>query len=59
MRIAILGGGVAGLTCAHYLARSGHTPFVLEPSGALGQLGAPIVHEGLRIDRFSNALRNS
>ena len=59
MRIAILGGGVAGLTCAHYLARSGHTPFVLEPSGALGQLGAPIVHEGLRIDRFSNALRNT
>ena len=50
MRIAILGGGVAGLTCAHYLARSGHTPFVLEPSGALGQLGAPIVHEGLRIE---------
>ena len=59
MRIAVLGGGVAGLTCAHYLARGGHTPFVLEPSGALGQLGTPIVHEGLRIDRFSNALRNT
>lgn len=59
MRIAVLGGGVAGLTCAHYLARAGHTPLVLEASGALGQLGSPIVHEGLRIDRFSNALRNS
>ena len=59
MRIAVLGGGVAGLTCAHYFARAGHTPLVLEPSGALGQLGSPIVHEGLRIDRFSNALRNT
>jgi protoporphyrinogen oxidase len=59
MRIAVLGGGVAGLACAHYLARSGHTPLVLEPSDALGQLGSPIVHEGLRIDRFSNPLRNS
>ena len=59
MRIAVLGGGVAGLTCAHYLARAGHTPLVLESSGALGQLGSPIVHEGLRIDRFSNALRNT
>src|SRR5262245_9342960 len=59
MRIAVLGGGVAGLTCAHYLARDGHTPFVLESSGALGQLGSPIVHEGLRLDRFSNALRNT
>ncbi|MFI5314860.1 MAG: FAD-dependent oxidoreductase [Myxococcota bacterium] len=59
MRIAVLGGGVAGLACAHYLARSGHTPLVLEPSGALGQLGSPIVHEGLRIDRFSNPLSNT
>ena len=59
MRIAVLGGGVAGLACAYYLARGGHAPLVLEPSDALGQLGAPIVHEGLRIDRFSNPLRNS
>jgi protoporphyrinogen oxidase len=59
MRVAVLGGGVAGLACAYYLARSGYAPLVLEPSGALGQLGSPIVHEGLRIDRFSNPLRNS
>ncbi|HTO69641.1 MAG TPA: FAD-dependent oxidoreductase [Myxococcota bacterium] len=59
MRIAVLGGGVAGLACAHYLARNGHTPLVLEPSDALGQLGTPIVHEGLRLDRFSSPLRNS
>jgi len=59
MRVAILGGGVAGLACAHYLAKGGHVPVVLEGSGWLGQLGAPIEHEGLRLDGFSNALRNS
>lgn len=59
MRVAILGGGVAGLACAHYLAKSGHVPVVLEKSGWLGQFGGPIEHDGLRIDGFSNALRNS
>ena len=59
MRVAILGGGVAGLTCAHYLAtRRAHAGRARDLR-RLGQLGAPIEHEGLRIDRFSNALRNS
>src|SRR5687767_14417493 len=58
MRIGILGGGMAGLACAHYLAKEGHTPVVLEASAWLGQLGEPIQHEGLRLDRTSNALRN-
>jgi protoporphyrinogen oxidase len=58
MRVAILGGGVAGLACAHYLAKGGHTPVVLEASAWLGQVGAPIEHEGLRIDRTSLAIRN-
>jgi len=59
MRVAILGGGVAGLACAHYLAKGGHTPVVLETSGWLGQHGAPIEHDGLRLDGFSHAIRNS
>ncbi len=59
MRVAVLGGGVGGLACAHYLAKGGHVPVVLEESGWLGQLGAPVEHEGLRLDGFSNALRNS
>ncbi len=58
MRVAILGGGVAGLACAHYLAKGGHTPVVLEASAWLGQLGAPIEHEGLRLDGTSLAIRN-
>ncbi|MEX2208721.1 MAG: FAD-dependent oxidoreductase [Myxococcota bacterium] len=58
MRVAILGGGIAGLACAHYLAKGGHTPVVLETSAWLGQLGAPIEHEGLRLDGTSLAIRN-
>ncbi len=58
MRVGILGGGIAGLACAHYLAKAGHTPVVLESSAWLGQLGAPIEHEGLRLDGTSLAIRN-
>ena len=40
MRVAIVGGGVAGLTCAHELAARGHQPIVLErearPGGKVG-----------------------
>ena len=49
-RIAILGAGVAGLACAHYLARSGERPIVLEPSGALGPLGFRVVPGGSAAD---------
>jgi len=59
MRVAILGGGIAGLACAHYLAKGGHKPVVLEASGWLGQLAAPIEHEGLRLDATSCEIRNS
>jgi uncharacterized protein with NAD-binding domain and iron-sulfur cluster len=59
MRVAILGGGIAGLACAHYLAKGGHTPVVLESSPWLGQLGAPIEHDGLRLDGTSRGVRNS
>jgi protoporphyrinogen oxidase len=58
MRVAILGGGIAGLACAHYLVKGGHTPVILEPSAWLGQLGSPIEHEGLRLDGSSLPIRN-
>jgi homotetrameric NADPH-dependent glutamate synthase len=35
-KVAIVGGGPAGLTCAYYLARSGHSPTIFE---AMPQLG--------------------
>ncbi len=41
MRVLISGGGVAGLTCAYWLYRTGHTPVVVEraqagPTGGYG-----------------------
>ncbi|MEX0271158.1 15-cis-phytoene desaturase [Leptolyngbyaceae cyanobacterium UHCC 1019] len=40
MRVAIAGGGLAGLTCAKYLIDAGHTPIVLESRDVLGGLVA-------------------
>ncbi|MBD2079903.1 15-cis-phytoene desaturase [Leptolyngbya sp. FACHB-17] len=40
MRVAIAGGGLAGLSCAKYLVDAGHTPIVLESSDVLGGLVA-------------------
>jgi 15-cis-phytoene desaturase len=36
MRIAIAGGGLAGLSCAKYLIDAGHTPLILERQDVLG-----------------------
>lgn len=36
MRVAIAGGGLAGLSCAKYLVDAGHTPIVLERQNVLG-----------------------
>ena len=40
MRVAIAGGGLAGLACAKYLADAGHTPIVVESREVLGGLVA-------------------
>jgi 15-cis-phytoene desaturase len=40
MRVAIAGGGLAGLACAKYLVDAGHTPIVLESRNVLGGLVA-------------------
>jgi len=36
MRVAIAGAGLAGLSCAKYLAETGHTPIVYEARNVLG-----------------------
>ncbi len=36
MRIAIAGAGLAGLSCAKYLADAGHTPILMEARDVLG-----------------------
>jgi 15-cis-phytoene desaturase len=40
MRVAIAGGGLAGLACAKYLVDAGHQPIVYESRGVLGGLVA-------------------
>ncbi len=40
MRVAIAGGGLAGLACAKYLVDAGHQPIVLERENVLGGLVA-------------------
>jgi 15-cis-phytoene desaturase len=40
MRVAIAGGGLAGLSCAKYLTDAGYTPIVLESRDVLGGLVA-------------------
>ncbi|KGF71771.1 phytoene desaturase [Neosynechococcus sphagnicola sy1] len=40
MRVAIAGGGLAGLSCAKYLVDAGHTPLILERDSVLGGLVA-------------------
>jgi len=40
MRIAIVGGGISGLSCAYYLTRAGHDPVVFDPApgGPIGSV---------------------
>jgi formate dehydrogenase beta subunit len=44
-RIAIIGGGVEGLTAAYYLRCLGHTPKIIEASGKLGGILRYVITE--------------
>lgn len=58
-RIAILGGGIAGLATAHYLQRSGFATTIFEASSHLGGLGADFIHRGIPIEKFYHVMINS
>src|SRR5579864_2330333 len=47
MRVFISGGGIAGLTLAHFLHRHGMTPVVIERAGSLRQDGYAIDFFGI------------
>src|SRR4030042_2971042 len=44
MKIAIIGGGFCGLTCAHSLQKKGHSVFLFEKESTLGGLTGSFSH---------------
>jgi protoporphyrinogen oxidase len=59
LRIAVIGGGIAGLASAHFLAKAGHKPVLLESSGQLGGLGTHFEHHGITLDRWYHVILDS
>jgi protoporphyrinogen oxidase len=59
LRVAVLGGGIAGLASAHFLAKAGHRPVILEASGQLGGLAAHFEHHGVPVDRHYHVILDS
>lgn len=51
-KIAVLGGGIAGLTAAHELAAAGHNVVLCEASKQLGGLGTYFDWNGHQVDKF-------
>ena len=52
MRIGVIGGGVAGLGCAYFLAEDGHQVDVFEQAPALGGLAGCFDFDGLQVEKY-------
>ena len=52
VKMAIIGGGIAGLTAAYYLAKRGVNVSVFEKEKALGGLASSFLLDGEHIERF-------
>ncbi len=59
LRVAVVGGGIAGLASAYFLAKAGHRPVVFESSGQLGGLGTHFEHHGVSLDRYYHVILDS
>ncbi len=42
-RVAIVGGGVAGIACAYYLRKQGHSPVIFEKDKSIGGMLARVI----------------
>ena len=49
-KIAVIGGGISGLTAAYVLAKKGHEVVVIEKSGVAGGLAATFPYKGNLLD---------
>jgi protoporphyrinogen oxidase len=59
-RVAIVGGGIMGITLAYFLTRHGAVADVYEASDTLGGLAAPInLPDGTEVDRYYHAILSS
>ena len=59
-RIAIIGGGIMGISLGYFLSREGIQVVIYEASPVLGGLAGPIVLEdGTEVDRFYHAILSS
>lgn len=60
MRIAIVGGGIMGITLAYYLSKQDIVADVYEASPTLGGLAGPLeLPDGTEVDRFYHAILSS
>lgn len=55
-RVAVVGGGISGLTTAFYLARAGCKVALFEASDQFGGLGTFFEHQGRTFERFYHCM---
>lgn len=55
-RVAVIGGGIAGLAAAHHVERAGGAVTLFEASDQLGGLGTFYRHEDLDLERFYHVM---
>ena len=55
----VVGGGIAGLTCAAFLAKKGHRVLIIEKNKECGGLVNSFSHNGFRFDTGIRALENA
>ena len=54
--IAIIGGGIAGLTASYYLKKSGGTPTIFEASHRIGGIMQTQVIDGFTLENGPNTI---
>ena len=60
MNIAVVGGGIMGITLGYYLTKQNHHVEIFEASPDLGGLAGPLVlPDGTAVDRFYHAILSS